>query len=119
MAGITLFGIKNCDSCRNARHWLNEHHVEYHFHDLRDDGLDEVMLSRWLESLDWETLLNRRSTTWRQLSESEREPMNTERALQLMLTHPTLVKRPVLEHSTNITVGFSPARYEVAIAGAQ
>ncbi len=119
MSGITLYGLKNCDSCRNARKWLDEHHVDYQFHDVREDGLSEQMLSRWLDVHDWETLLNRRSTTWRELDDNEREPMDRARALRLMLKHPTLVKRPVLVHSTNVTVGFSAARYEVAIAGAQ
>ncbi len=119
MAGITLYGLKNCDSCKKARLWLEEHHISYTFHDVRADGITRALIASWLESHDWETLLNRRSTTWRQLDDDIKEPMDTGRALKLMLEYPTLVKRPVLQHSTNITVGFSPARYEVAIAGTQ
>lgn len=119
MSGITLYGLKNCDSCRDARKWLEEHYVDYQFHDIRVDGLNADLLTRWVDALGWETLLNRRSTTWRQLDDARKEPLDASQALALMLEYPTLVKRPVLAHSTNITVGFSAARYEIAIAGTQ
>lgn len=115
---ITLYGLKNCDTCRKARQWLAGQGIDHDFHDLREDGLDAGRLRGWLEVMDWETLLNRRSTTWRQLDPAEREPLDAARAEKLMLAHPALVKRPVLEHSTGVLVGFSAAKYETALAGA-
>lgn len=115
---MTLYGLKNCDTCRKARNWLDGQGIHYRFHDLRNDGLDAARLHGWLDNMDWETLLNRRSATWRQLAPAEREPLDQGLAEQLMLAHPTLVKRPVLEMSNGIVVGFSAAKYEVALAGA-
>lgn len=109
---ITVFGIPNCDTCRKARKWLEAHSLEYRFHDLREDGLTPAMLERWSRTADWETLLNTRSRTWREIPASEREPLTDKRALELMLKKPTLVKRPVTEYDANVVVGFSPALYE-------
>lgn len=107
----TLYGIKNCDSCRKAIKWLEAHGISYRFHDLREDGLDIQMLERWSGRIDWHKLLNTRSTTWRGLPEKEREEMNKNRALAAMMKHPTLVKRPVLEGTEFIAVGFKPDAY--------
>lgn len=108
----TIYGIKNCDTVRKARKWLEAHNIDYTFHDLRSDGLDKKNLSAWVKSVGWETLLNQRSATWRQLSDKDKETINEANAIQLMLAHPTLLKRPVLLHNKNIHVGFKPTEYE-------
>lgn len=116
---MKLYGLKNCDSCRAARKWLAEQGIDCAFHDLRADGLPPERLDAWLDAQGGEGLLNRRSTTWRQLSDADRERAGTQTgARALLLDNPTLIKRPVLEHSTGVTVGFSPAQYEAVLAGA-
>ena len=109
---LVLYGIASCDSCRKARKWLEAKSYEYQFHDLRDDGLDIRTLDRWANRIDWEKLLNTRSLTWRKLPEVDRAAMSKDSALASMLEHPTLVKRPVLECSKFIAVGFSPDNYK-------
>ena len=88
----TLYAIKSCDTCRQARQWLDAHGIVYRLHDLRDDGLDIQMLERWADHLDWRALLNTRSLTWRKLPEVDRSNMSLSRALAMMLDQPTLVK---------------------------
>lgn len=107
----TLFGIKNCDSVKKARKWLDSNSVDYVFHDFRVDGLDESMVNRWLAHSDWNTLLNRRSTSWKQLSETQRESVTENTVAQLLVEVPTLVKRPVLEHDKGVLIGFKENEY--------
>ncbi len=107
---LTVFGIKNCDTCRRSRRYFSEHDIDFEFHDLRDDGLDIQMLERWSERIDWEALLNRKSKTWRNLPQTDREGLTRDRAFALMLKHPTLIKRPVLESPDIMAVGFSEQR---------
>ncbi len=107
-----LYGIPNCDTVRKARRWLADRGVDYRFHDVRKDGLKPQLLRNWAASAGWDTLLNRRGTTWRQLPEATRTAIDAERALQLMLEQPTLIKRPVLELQDHIEVGFSADRYQ-------
>jgi len=109
---LTIFGIPNCDTCRKARKWLADHGHEYRFHDLREDGLDIQMLQRWADRLDWQSLLNTRSLSWRKVSPAERADMTKKRAFSLMRNQPTLVKRPLLERGDLVAVGYSSARYE-------
>ncbi len=104
---ITLFGIKNCDACRKARKWLEERNIAHQFHDLREDGLDRGQLQDWMNALGWQQLLNRRSTTWRALSGSDRTDMTAEKAMDLIMAHPTLIKRPVFALKDEFMVGFS------------
>jgi arsenate reductase len=108
---VILYGIKNCDTVRKARRWLADHQVDYRFHDLRSDGLDEGLLDAWIEDLGWEPLLNRRGTTWRKLPEEAREPLDADLARKLMLAHPAIIKRPLLEIDTARYLGFSDAHY--------
>lgn len=108
----TLYGIPNCDTCRHARKWLDEHIVEHEFHDIRIDGLEIQAVHRWAGHVGWETLLNTRSQTWRKIPQSEREGIDAGRALSLMFEQPTLIKRPVLEHADEILVGFSADAYD-------
>jgi len=108
---VTLYGISNCDTVRKARHWLSEHDVDYVFHDLRKDGLDTKVLQHWNKKAGWETLLNKRGTTWRKLPETVRDKINQQSALKLMLEQPTLIKRPVLDADKQVHVGFSTDHY--------
>ena len=109
---VILYGIKNCDTVRKARRWLADHQVDYRFHDLRSDGLDDDLLDAWIEDLGWENLLNRRGTTWRQLPVKAREPLDAARARKLMLAHPAIIKRPLLEIDAVRYLGFSDVHYD-------
>ena len=108
---VILYGIKNCDTVRKARRWLENHQVDYHFHDLRNDGLDNALLDAWIEDLGWENLINRRGTTWRQLPVESREPLDEARARKLMQAHPAIIKRPLLELGPVRYLGFSDTHY--------
>jgi arsenate reductase len=112
---LTIYGIPNCDTCRKARKWLDQHSVAHEFHDLRIDGLNREMLNRWVASVGWQKLLNTRSTTWRGIPEPARQDLDTIRAQELMLAHPTLVKRPVLETASSVAVGFDEENYRELI----
>lgn len=106
-----LYGLKNCDTCRKARAWLDQHGRAYRFHDLRADGLDPALLEMLERDLGWEALLNRRGTTWRGLPEAERADVDRARALALMRVHPALIKRPILVADGRSVAGFSPDLY--------
>jgi len=113
---ITVYGIKTCDTCRKARRRLDELGISYRYHDLREDGLDLQRLDAFLASAAWQTLLNTRSTTWRQLDDVDKQDLDAVRARELMLANPTLIKRPVLQRTERegddtLIVGFDPARY--------
>ncbi len=107
-----LYGISNCDTVRKTRHWLNERDIAYTFHDFRKDGLNPIQLQHWITALGWEALANKRSTTWRQLPQETRDNMNATLAQVVMEAEPTLIKRPVLEHSSGTVIGFSAERYQ-------
>jgi len=113
---LNLYGIPSCDTCRQARKWLDENDIAYDFHDVRSEGLDAQMLERWSKRLGWEKLLNKQSLTWRKVPQVDRDNMNKSRALLTMIEHPTLLKRPVLESTKMMAVGFSPDRYEEIFA---
>jgi arsenate reductase len=108
---LTVFGIKSCDTCRRAKKYLDEHNIEYQFHDLREDGLDIQMLERWTQRIGWARLLNKQSLTWRKIPEVDRNDMTHDKALAAMIDNPTLVKRPVIESDKFIAVGFSEKRF--------
>lgn len=108
----TLYGIKNCDTVKKARKWLDAKGINYSFHDFRADGLSKKDLQTWIKSVGWEALLNKRSTTWRQLPEKSQKTVDEGKAVDLMASHPTLVKRPVLVHGKKIQVGFKEADYK-------
>jgi arsenate reductase (glutaredoxin) len=109
---LTIYGITSCSTCRDARKWLEASDMAYTFHDLREDGLDIQTLERWIETIEWEKLLNKSSLTWRKLPEVDRNDMSRDRALGTMIEHPTLVKRPVLERGKLVAVGFTARQYE-------
>ncbi|WP_108650213.1 ArsC family reductase [Dongshaea marina] len=108
---VTLYGIKSCDTVRKARKWLAEQEIQAQFHDFRTDGIDEQQLTLWCETLGWKKLLNTRSTTWRNLTESEKQLETQQQAVALMQQHPTLIKRPVLTRGEQILVGFKASDY--------
>jgi arsenate reductase len=108
----TLYGIKNCDTMKKARRWLDEHNVAYEFHDYKKEGIDEKTLTSWFKKLGWETLLNRRGTTWRKLPDKTRDSINEKSAIKLMLEQPSIIKRPVLKHGSTYLVGFDELEYE-------
>ena len=108
----TLYGIKNCDTVKKARKWLDNQGVNYQFHDFRADGISSQQVTQWLNTLGWETLINKRSTTWKQLDEATRANMSEALAAQTILEHPTLIKRPLLENGAHITVGFKESQYQ-------
>ncbi len=111
---ITIYGIKNCDTMKKARTWLDARAVAYTFHDYKTAGIERAKLLEWCESVGWERLLNRNGTTFRKLSEADRTGLNQTKAIALMLAQPAMIKRPVLELGRSLLVGFSPESYAKA-----
>jgi Spx/MgsR family transcriptional regulator len=111
---ITIYGIKNCDTMKKARAWLDKHRVEYSFHDYKAVGIDKDHLARWSKKAGWETLLNRAGTTFRKLSDADKADLTEKKAIALMLDQPSMIKRPVLEAGGKLLVGFKPEAYETA-----
>ena len=108
---MKLYGIKNCDTVKKARRWLEAHNLDYDFHDLRSDGINLAMIEQWLQSVDSSLLLNKRSTTWKKLDSTVRDQLTEEEIPELLANNPTLVKRPVLEQDGKVLVGFSDKTY--------
>ena len=108
---MTLYGIRNCDTVRKARQWLDQHHIDYRFHDYRKDGISRTQLKKWATELGWEQLLNKRGTSWRRLDEAARDNINRERALDLMAAEPALIRRPLLDTGRVKLVGFDQEQY--------
>jgi arsenate reductase (glutaredoxin) len=114
----TLYGIPNCDTVKKARTWLADHGHDFDFHDFKKQGLDRAVVAGWLEQLDWETLVNRKGTTWRNLPEERRaQVVDKASALELMLENPSVIKRPVLAGAGPLSVGFSADLYAGKFAG--
>jgi len=111
---VTVYGIKNCDTMKKARAWLEGRGVEYAFHDYKTAGIDRDRLVSWCKTLGWEVLLNRAGTTFRKLPECDKQVADAEAAIALMLGQPSMIKRPVLEHEGDLLVGFKPEVYESA-----
>jgi len=107
----TLYGIKNCDTMKKARAWLDSHGVAYGFHDYKAEGIDRARLTRWVKEVGWETLLNRAGTTFRKLDEADKTDLTESRAIALMLAQPSMIKRPVLDVGGRVLVGFKPEIY--------
>ena len=111
---ITIYGIKNCDTMKKARAWLDKRRVGYTFHDYKTEGIDKVHLEKWAKQAGWETLLNRAGTTFRKLPDKDKANLTEKKALALMLAQPSMIKRPVLEAGKKLLVGFKPEIYEKA-----
>jgi len=105
---ITIYGIKNCDTMKRARAWLDGHKVQYAFHDYKASGIDKPTLEGWIGKVGWEVLLNRAGTTFKKLPDADKENVTERKAIALMLAQPSMIKRPVLEAKGKLTVGFSP-----------
>lgn len=112
---IVIYGIKNCDTMKKARAWLDKHGVEYNFHDYKTEGIDKDRLARWSKVAGWEVLLNRAGTTFRKLPDADKANLTEKKAMALMLAQPSMIKRPVLEIGGKLLVGFKPESYETAI----
>ena len=108
---ITLYGIPNCDTVKKAQRWLQANEVEFSFHDFRKDGLTEEQLNEWAATLGWEVLLNKRSTSWRALTDDVKNNIDEASAIREMLAAPTLIKRPVLATENGLKVGFKESEY--------
>lgn len=108
---ITIYGIKNCDSMKKAMRWLDEHGIDYRFHDYRKDGIDAGQLRGWERELGWEALLNRRGQLWRKLPQADRDNIDKAAAMQLMLDNPGIIKRPLIDTGSQRKLGFDPADY--------
>jgi len=113
--GVTIYGIKNCDTMKKARAWLELHGVQYDFHDYKTSGIEAARLTRWAGEVGWETLLNRAGTTFRKLPENQKTDLTEVKAIALMLEQPSMIKRPVLETNGRIVVGFKPDVYEKTV----
>jgi arsenate reductase len=113
--GITIYGIKNCDTMKKARAWLDSHDVAYDFHDYKTAGIDKSKLEQWSGKLGWETLLNRAGTTFKKLPDADKEGLDERKAIALMLAQPSMIKRPVLDLGGKLLVGFKPELYAEAV----
>ena len=112
---VTIYGIKNCDTMKKARAWLDGHGVAYGFHDYKAAGIERDRLEGWARSAGWETLLNRAGTTFRKLPDTQKQGITATKALALMLEQPSMIKRPVLEVGGKVIVGFDQATYQQAL----
>ncbi|MGO4440027.1 ArsC family reductase [Rhizobium sp. RAF56] len=113
----TIYGIKNCDTMKKARAWLDAHGVAYRFHDYKAEGIDLAHLESWSERAGWETVLNRAGTTFRALPDTERADLTKAKAIALMLSQPSMIKRPVLEADGKLLIGFKPEIYALNFPG--
>lgn len=109
---MIVYGLSNCDTVRKARAWLDERAIDYEFHDFRKDGLNPVQLRAWVDELGWESLINRRGTTWRQLPEATRDNMNETLALAVMEDQPSIIKRPLLDLGSRRILGFDAEQWK-------
>ncbi len=108
----TVFGIKNCDTVKKARKWLEQNNHDYAFHDVRVDGLDKAEVARWVSQAGVDVVVNKRSSTWKQLSDADKENLSADTAVALLMANPTLIKRPVLTHNDSLLIGFKVDQYQ-------
>lgn len=108
----TIYGIKNCDTMKKARAWLDKKGVTYGFHDYKASGIDRSRLEAWAAQLGWEALINRSGTTFRKLSDKDKEGLDESKAIALMLAQPSMIRRPVLDADGKLIVGFKPDQYQ-------
>lgn len=111
-----LYGIKACDTMKKARTWLDEHQVDYAFHDYKSAGIDREHLSRWCDQHGWQTVLNKAGTTFRKLGDEQKADIDQAKAIELMLAQPSMIKRPVLQLGDKTVIGFKPDIYAAALA---
>lgn len=109
---MTLYGISNCNTVKKAKDWLQDHQIEFEFHDYRKQGLSNTLLESFEAQLGWEKLLNKQSTSWRKLTDEQKATICKQSALEFMLETPTLVKRPVLDTGNKLLIGFKADNYQ-------
>ena len=112
---ITIYGIKNCDTMKKARAWLDKHGVDYAFHDYKSAGIERERLERWAKKVGWEALLNRAGTTFKKLPDKDKNGVTEAKAIALMIKQPSMIKRPVLDGGGRLLVGFKPEQYAALI----
>ena len=112
---IQLYGIPNCDTVKKARKWLDAEGIAYAFHDYKKEGADRGKLESWADAAGWEALLNRRGTTYRKLSDADKADIDRNKAIALMIEHPSMIKRPVVEHAGGVLVGFDDKAWAAAL----
>ena len=113
---ITMYGIRNCDTVKKARVWLDQHDRAFTFHDYKKAGIDRTSLEGWVAEHGWEVVLNRAGTTFRALDAAEKDGLDADKAIALMLSQPSMIKRPVLDLGDRTIVGFKPEIYEAAFS---
>ena len=113
---VTVYGIPNCDTVKKARGWLDQHGIAYVFHDYKKQGVDPDQIARWVEQAGWETVLNRRGTTFRALPDTDKTDLDATKAVAIMAANPSCIKRPVIEYPAGLLVGFDAAAWEQALA---
>ncbi len=111
----TLYGIPNCDTIKKTRVWLDQNGVAYAFHDYKKSGIDLEQLTTWVQEHGWETILNRSGTTFRKLPDADRVGLDADKAIDLMLAQPSMIKRPILDLGDKRMVGFKPEAYAEAL----
>ena len=112
---VTIYGIKNCDTMKKARTWLEGHGVDYAFHDYKAAGIDRAHLEAWSKAVGWEVLLNRAGTTFKGLPDADKQGIDQDKAIKLMMAQPSMIKRPVLDLGGKLLVGFKPDQYAAAL----
>lgn len=109
---ITVYGIPNCDMIKKTKNWLDDHNINYQFHDYKKSGISKEKLTAWSAKAGWEILLNKKSTTWRSLSTKEQQQTNNETAaIKIMMENNSIIKRPVIEAGNVILVGFNETEF--------
>jgi len=111
MSNTTLYGISNCDTVKKARKWLEAQNIDFTFVDFRKDGIDAAQVEGWVNTLGWEGLINKRSTTWKELDEATKAGLNNTSIVPVLLDSPTLIKRPLVDQNGELSVGFKTADF--------
>nr|WP_301332595.1 arsenate reductase [Parerythrobacter lacustris] len=111
---IHLYGIPNCDTVKKARVWLDDRGLDYTFHDYKKEGADLAKLATWIDAAGLDTVLNRRGTTYRRLSDAEKADIDGGKAVSVLVQHPSTIKRPIVEHEGGLLVGFKPEEWDAA-----
>ncbi|KTF14365.1 ArsC family reductase [Pseudoalteromonas sp. 10-33] len=109
---ITLYGISNCDTIKKAKKYLTDNNIEFTFHDYRKEGVNTQMVAEFADKLDWEQLVNKRGTTYRALSDEQKQNLTKKNAIELLVEQPAMIKRPVLVNGTDFHLGFKAAQYD-------
>jgi arsenate reductase (glutaredoxin) len=112
---VIVYGIKNCSTVKKARDWLAQHQIAYQFHDYKTDGISLALVNSFLNNVSYEELLNKRGTTWRNLSETEKTDLTAEKAVQLFISYPSLIKRPIILSSETFIIGFNADEYQAKL----